>query len=597
MKKIFTLLSITLISLLGFGQQSRAQAPKVAADVSEIHVPECYTGRSEAYFIIENTGKAPVYKAQISFQLNENPMSVKNIEGLFLLPGESKSFPLNELLMNEPGNYSLKLWVSEVNSSIVQQPVYLEQKFGVPSKSIQRRPLFESFTSSTCPPCYSFNVSFFNNFTTTNAGQITLIKYQMNWPGSGDPYYTAEGGVRRSYYGVNSVPALRVDGKSVSTTSTAVTNALTQQLADPSFVVVEGYHKLVGTSMEVVLNFMPYMDYTGLRGHIGVFEYTTRNNVGTNGETTFKHVMMKMMPNAQGTTMNLINGQLYQIRQVVDLQGTFVEDFSNLGVVLFAQNFATKDILQSNYSTPTSTDFLTVNFSKEGGGFTNLPEGTIYYVQDGTVSLNAVSNDQWEFEKWVIDGEEVFEAQHEFTITESIDVQAVFTEILQVFSVEISVEGEGTVDPEPGTYNYTEGETLTLTASVDEESYWKFYKWIINSMDHTQNPLEYTVAQDLNVVAVFQNTEFVNDFSNSINLSVFPNPTSGRLVASFSDYYENVEVTLINSQGQTVKALVRNQVNSGSEIEMNLGSLAEGIYFLQLQSNDLKSVFKIALKK
>ncbi|MEZ5197672.1 MAG: hypothetical protein R2764_15170 [Bacteroidales bacterium] len=31
---------------------------------------------------------------------------------------------------------------------------------------------------------------------------MTLVKYQMNWPGVGDPYYT-EGGAERNYYGVS----------------------------------------------------------------------------------------------------------------------------------------------------------------------------------------------------------------------------------------------------------------------------------------------------------------------------------------------------------------------------------------------------------
>ncbi len=44
-----------------------------------------------------------------------------------------------------------------------------------------------------------------------NPGEYSLIKYQMNWPGNGDPYYTEEGGVRRDYYGVSSVPDLYIN--------------------------------------------------------------------------------------------------------------------------------------------------------------------------------------------------------------------------------------------------------------------------------------------------------------------------------------------------------------------------------------------------
>ena len=37
-------------------------------------------------------------------------------------------------------------------------------------------------------------------FCNNNPGKYTYVKYQMNWPAPGDPYYTNEGGVRKTYY-------------------------------------------------------------------------------------------------------------------------------------------------------------------------------------------------------------------------------------------------------------------------------------------------------------------------------------------------------------------------------------------------------------
>src|SRR5690606_24089689 len=101
----------------------------------------------------------------------------------------------------------------------------LSKDISIPTHLTYYRPFFEEFTSSTCGPCASFNNSFFNGFIAANEDDITLVKYQMNWPGSGDPYYTAEGGVRRTYYGVNAVPELYVDGKKTGTSSSAVNAA------------------------------------------------------------------------------------------------------------------------------------------------------------------------------------------------------------------------------------------------------------------------------------------------------------------------------------------------------------------------------------
>ena len=82
------------------------------------------------------------------------------------------------------------------------------------SQNPQRIPMIEAFSSSTCGPCNSGNVTT-SNVLANFPGQYTLLKYQMNWPGSGDPYYTSEAGSRKSYYGVNSVPRLQIDGLSV----------------------------------------------------------------------------------------------------------------------------------------------------------------------------------------------------------------------------------------------------------------------------------------------------------------------------------------------------------------------------------------------
>ena len=55
----------------------------------------------------------------------------------------------------------------------------------------ERKVLVEELTSSTCGPCAQLN-NLFNPWLANNAEKVTVIKYQMNWPGTGDPYYTAE---------------------------------------------------------------------------------------------------------------------------------------------------------------------------------------------------------------------------------------------------------------------------------------------------------------------------------------------------------------------------------------------------------------------
>jgi len=64
----------------------------------------------------------------------------------------------------------------------------------------------------------------------------------MNWPGAGDPYYTAEGGVRRDFYGVNAVPDLYCNGGAVATTVPDVQAAYDQALTQIGMMDIAATH-------------------------------------------------------------------------------------------------------------------------------------------------------------------------------------------------------------------------------------------------------------------------------------------------------------------------------------------------------------------
>ena len=102
--------------------------------------------------------------------------------------------------------------------------------------------MLESFTSSTCGPCVAGNVNVSNVLSGFNNSDYSLLKYQMSWPGSGDPYYTAEGGDRRNYYGVNAVPDFILDGNIWQGNSSSLTGSqITSVLASPAFVEMSSY--------------------------------------------------------------------------------------------------------------------------------------------------------------------------------------------------------------------------------------------------------------------------------------------------------------------------------------------------------------------
>lgn len=273
-----------------------------------------------------------------------------------------------------PGDKNILIWFDNVNgggddnnlnNDTAQKVVH------VATQTTTTFPLFEEFTSSTCSPCASFNSSTFTPFLNDHVGELAVVKYQMSWPSPGDPYYTEEGGVRRAFYGVNAVPQLFTCGANCATTFTAVNTAFTNLLAKDAFITLSANHQvdtatgLISVSGQIT----PYFNGSDFILLAAVCEKVTTENVATNGETEFHHVMMKMLPDAEGTALNLMSGvpQSFEFTDV-DLTGTNVEEMTDLEVVLFVQNTTSKEIFQSTISVEGQPSNHVVTFSVLNNG-------------------------------------------------------------------------------------------------------------------------------------------------------------------------------------------------------------------------------------
>lgn len=98
--------------------------------------------------------------------------------------------------------------------------------------------------------------------------------------------------------------------------------------------------------MNVTVNTTPYLNGQ-FRLFVAVVEKTTSGNAATNGETSFKNVFMKMMPDANGTVLNCTADTPISTGLSVDLTNTFIEQFTDLDVIVFVQDYATKEIMNS----------------------------------------------------------------------------------------------------------------------------------------------------------------------------------------------------------------------------------------------------------
>jgi hypothetical protein len=299
--------------------------------------------------------------------------------------GESYEVEFASFYPLAAGDHNVKIWINNINGEGDDNDISndtVEKVLHIATQTTTNFPLYEEFTSSTCGPCASFNSSAFTPFLNNHVGELAIIKYQMSWPSPGDPYYTEEGGVRRAFYGVSAVPQLFAGGIGCATNGTAVDNALADLTTKDAFMTLSAHHQVdVDNSLiSVYANFTPFVNGSDFVIHAVVSEKKTTENVASNGETEFHHVMMKMLPDAQGTPLNLTAETPQSIEFTdIDLSGTNIEEMTDLEVTVFIQNTTTKEIFQSVNSVEGVSANRVVTFRA-------LDEGTP--IEGVTVSTN-----------------------------------------------------------------------------------------------------------------------------------------------------------------------------------------------------------------
>lgn len=181
-----------------------------------------------------------------------------------------------------------------------------------------RKVLFEEATNASCGPCAANN-PFLKSYIDAKGDSIIAIKYHSSFPGI-DPMYShnpTQSAERYStYYGINAVPWLNVDGIVNDVwpfNMTNFNNAFYGRLgisAPLTITVVD--QRITGDSIRATVNInlpsnLPSGNY---KLRVMAIEkwviYTTPP--GSNGESVFEHVFRKAFPNTAGTTFNGLAG-------------------------------------------------------------------------------------------------------------------------------------------------------------------------------------------------------------------------------------------------------------------------------------------------
>lgn len=344
-------------------------------------LPPTSAGNNTLSGSFKNVGSNPITSIDINWQENGGITHTQSLTGLNLLAGQSLNYNHSTPWVAAFATYTIHVWISNTNGGADGDSTNndITRVVAVASNTATRFPLFEKFTSSTCPPCASFDTGF-GPFYSTNTNNLALINYQVNWPGSGDPYYTSEIGVRRQVYGVTGAPTMYIDAQDKTNSEPAALNSnLESSQGDIAYFGLNATVSMDGSVASVTVNTMPYLTGT-YRLFAAVVEKTTTLNATTNGESSFKNVMMKMLPNASGTVLNTTHDVGITTNLTADVEGGLyinpaltgaaltastnvihTEDVSDLEVIVFVQNMSNKMIMQAAKAT---TVLATNSFEK-----------------------------------------------------------------------------------------------------------------------------------------------------------------------------------------------------------------------------------------
>jgi len=440
----------------------------------------------------------------------------------------------------------------------------------------------------------------------------------MNWPGNGDPYYTAEGGVRKTYYNVSGVPDIYLDGE--GTNNGAVTQVSFDQHANrPAFMDIKGSFSVEGNNIHVIADVMPYVE-ANARVYITVNEKLTTGNVGGNGETSFRHVMMKMLPDGQGSTINFVPNELQRLEFTQDMSSTHVEEMSDLEVSIFVQNYSSKEVYNSRYA----YDYTDMH---------PYPVENLTFVPDGNnlvASWDAPSEATPTGYNVYVNGQLVGENITETSYTQEGDlnslnvvaVEALYQDDMvsvKAFALmEATLQDLGLITDEQSVAlnvenpsaellatnaNHNSHETINIIGIEESNEEGVQYLQITSeelpfALEYGQNFAFTITPMNPNVKSVAQTTiklaSDAGDIEYSVEIDgellsvneitstakVYPNPANTTVRVEAENAIESVMV--YNMMGALVETIAAN----GKSVDVNLSEYKDGVYFFNIRQSD-----------
>jgi Leucine-rich repeat (LRR) protein len=145
----------------------------------------------------------------------------------------------------------------------------------------------------------------------------------------------------------------------------------------------------------------------------------------------------------------------------------------------------------------------TLTISVVGSGTTSPPPGTYTFIEGATATVAAVPDTGWLFDHWEgdIGGEDPNNPMIHPLMDQDRTITAVFVPIQ--YTLTISVNGNGTTDPAPGSYLYNSGQNVPLVAIPDEGYQFDHWEGDIGPANPNDAAIIVRMDQDRSVTAFF----------------------------------------------------------------------------------------------
>lgn len=306
---------------------------------------------------------------------------------------------------------------------------------------------------------------------------------------------------------------------------------------------------------------------------IDTYELTIDSTVG--GEVT--------QP-AEGT-FEYDHGTAVDIEASADENHLFVE---------WTGDIETIDDRYSAQTTVTMEDYYTItaefaqsrelNLDVEGHGSLEI-EGeavetpySVEYPDRTSIELTAEPADDWQFTHWSGDYPDGEQEEREISVYMDED-KSLTAHFLEEFEFTVSVEGEGTTDPEPDTHIRLDGQEVTVEAKPDEGWQFSYWEGDVPEGQREQETVTIVVDSDKSVIAhfiekfdltveivgeggvevdnEFVDTEWTGNYPMGTEVELTVRREKGWQFVEWRGYYEgtNEDITMIMDDDKSVTAI------------------------------------------